>query len=149
MNLFRLVNHWIHLVSVIFWIGGVAFTSIVLIPSLRKTLSERMAQSVLHAVHKKFVVITFALTFVLMVTGVINVGANRHGGTFPAQYLSILGVKLFLGVVFLTIAWANFLQIRRNPDQPIVDEPPFQRVSLVLGVMIVFLAAFLRTLYPH
>ena len=149
MSLFRLVNHWIHLISVIFWLGGVAFSFLLLIPTLKQTLSEQVAASVLYAVHKKFVLITFMLTFVLMITGAINLGMSRHGGIFPPQYLTILGVKLFLVVIFLTIAWRNYLEIRRNPDQRVITQMPFLRFSFALALMIVFLAASLRTLYPH
>ncbi|MEW6323849.1 MAG: CopD family protein [Nitrospirota bacterium] len=149
MNLFRLVNHWIHLISVIFWLGGVAYSVLLLIPTLRRTLSEQVAASVLYALHKKFTVITFVLTFVLIVTGAVNIGMSRRGGTFPPQYLSILGAKLFLVVIFLTIAWRNYLEIRRNPDQQLIMEAPFLRFSFALALVIVFLAASLRTLYPH
>lgn len=149
MSLFRLVNHWVHLLSVIFWLGGVAFSFLLLVPALKQTLSVQVAGSVLYAVHKKFTFITFLLTFVLMVTGAINLGMSRHGGTFPPQYLALLGAKLFLVVIFLTIAWRNYLEIRRNPDQQVITELPFLRFSLVLALAIVFLAAAMRTLYPH
>ena len=149
MSLFRLVNHWIHLVSVIFWLGGIAFVFLLLVPTLKRTLSEQVAASVLYAVHAKFVTVTFLLTFVLMITGAINLGMSRHGGTFPPQYMSILGAKLFLAVIFLTIAWRNYLEIRRHPDQQVITEVPFLRFSFLLALIIVFLAASLRTLYPH
>lgn len=149
MNLFRLLNHWVHLVSVIVWLGGVAFVFLLLTPTLRQTLSEQMTASVLYAVHKKFALLTFVLTFVLMVTGAINLGMSRHGGTFPPQYMTLLGIKLFLVVIFLTIAWRNYLELRRNPDQRVITELPFLRTSFVLAALIVFLAASLRTLYPH
>jgi putative copper export protein len=149
LSLFHLVNHWVHLVSVIFWLGSIAFLFLLLIPTLRQTLSEQVAASVLYAVHKKFVTVTFVLTFVLMITGAINLGMSRHGGTFPPQYMSILGAKLFLAVIFLTIAWRNYLEIRRNPNQQVITEVPFLRFSFALALLIVFLAASLRTLYPH
>jgi putative copper export protein len=149
LNLFRLLNHWVHLVSVIVWLGGVAFVFLLLTPTLRQTLSEQMTASVLYAVHKKFALLTFVLTFVLMVTGAINLGMSRHGGTFPPQYMTLLGIKLFLVVIFLTIAWRNYLELRRNPDQRVITELPFLRTSFVLAALIVFLAASLRTLYPH
>ncbi len=149
MSLLHLVNHWVHLVSVIFWLGSIAFLFLLLIPTLRQTLSEQVAASVLYAVHKKFVTVTFVLTFVLMITGAINLGMSRHGGTFPPQYMSILGAKLFLAVIFLTIAWRNYLEIRRNPNQQVITEVPFLRFSFALALLIVFLAASLRTLYPH
>jgi putative copper export protein len=149
LSLLHLVNHWVHLVSVIFWLGSIAFLFLLLIPTLRQTLSEQVAASVLYAVHKKFVTVTFVLTFVLMITGAINLGMSRHGGTFPPQYMSILGAKLFLAVIFLTIAWRNYLEIRRNPNQQVITEVPFLRFSFALALLIVFLAASLRTLYPH
>jgi putative copper export protein len=149
LNLFRLVNHWIHLLSVIFWLGGVAYMFLLLVPTLRLTVSEQAAGSVLYALHKQFTTIVFGLTFVLMVTGAVNIGMSRHGGILPPQYVSILGAKLFLAVLFLTIAWRNYLEIRRHPDQQVITEVPFLRLSLTLAVLIVLLAAALRTLYPH
>jgi putative copper export protein len=149
LNLFRLLNHWIHLLSVIFWLGGVAYMFLLLVPTLRRTVSEQAAASVISALHKRFTAVTFILSFVLLVTGGINIGMSRHGGTFPPQYFALLGAKLFLFVIFMTIAWRNYLEVRRNPKQEVLAEVPFLRVSFVLAIMIVFLAASLRTLYPH
>jgi len=149
LSLFRLVNHWIHLLSVIFWLGGVAYMFLLLVPTLRRTVSEQAAGSVLWSLHRTFTTVVFFLTFVLMVTGAINLGMSRHGGTFPPQYISILGAKLFLVVIFLTVAWKNYLDIRRQPDQQVLAEVPMLRLSFVLAIVIVFLAAALRTLYPH
>ncbi|MBI3622414.1 MAG: CopD family protein [Nitrospirae bacterium] len=149
MNLFRLVNHWLHLLSVIFWLGGLAYLFLLLVPTLRRTVSEQVAGSVLWRLHRTFTTVIFFLTFVLMVTGAINLGMSRHGGTFPPQYISILGAKLFLVVIFLTIAWKNYLDVRRQPDQQVLAEVPMLRLSFVLAIAIVFLAAALRTLYPH
>jgi len=149
LNLFRLVNHWIHLLSVIFWLGGVAYMFLLLVPTLRRTVSEQVAASVIAALHKRFTTITFILSFVLLVTGGINIGMSRHGGTFPPEYFALLGAKAFLFVIFITIAWRNYLEVRRHPDQQVLAEVPFLRFSFILAILIVFLAAGLRTLYPH
>lgn len=149
MNLFRLLNHWIHLLSATFWIGGLAFIYLLLVPALKQTLSEQAAASVISAVYKKFTTITFVLIFVLFVTGGINIGMSRHGGTFPPQYFALLGVKLFLVVIFMTVAWRNYIEVRRLSQQEQLTEIPFLRLSFVLAIVIIFLAASLRTLYPH
>jgi uncharacterized membrane protein len=149
LNLFRLLNHWIHLLSAIFWIGSIAFMYLLLIPTLKETLSEQMADSVLSAVHRKLAATVFVLTIVLMVTGGINIGMNRHGGTFPPQYVSLLGIKLFLVLLFIVVAWRNYFEVRRTPVGELFSEVPFLRLSFILAMMIVFLAASLRTLYPH
>jgi putative copper export protein len=149
LNLFRLVNHWIHLLSAIFWVGGLAFIYLLLVPTLKQTLSEQTAASVISAVYKKFTTITFVLIFVMFVTGGINIGMSRHGGTFPPQYFVLLGIKLFLVVIFMTVAWRNYIEVRHMSQQEHFTEVPFLLLSFILAVMIVSLAAGLRTLYPH
>jgi uncharacterized membrane protein len=149
LNLFRLVNHWIHLLSAIFWIGSVAFLYLLLIPTLKETLSEQVATSLISAIHRKLTSAIFVLTIVLMVTGGINIGMSRHGGTFPPQYISMLGIKLFLVLLFIVVAWRNYFEVRRTPPGELFAEMPFLRLSFLLAVMIELLAAGLRTLYPH
>jgi len=149
LNLFRLVNHWIHLLSAIFWVGGLAVLYLVLVPILRQTLSAQAAASVISAVYRKFATITFILIFVMLLTGGINIGMSRHGGTFPPQYFPLLGAKLLLAVVLMTVTWRNFVEMRRTPPQELFTDVPFLRLSLALAIMIVFLAASMRTLYPH
>jgi len=149
LNLFRLVNHWIHLLSAIFWVGGLAFQYLLLVPLVKQTLSEQAAASVISAVYRKFASITFILIFVMLLTGGINIGMSRHGGTFPSQYLSLLGAKLLLVVILISVTWRNYMEVRRTPTQELLTEVPFLRLSLALAIMIVFLAASLRTLYPH
>ena len=149
MNLFRLVNHWIHLLSAIFWVGSIAFIFLLLVPALGRTVSEQVAASILSAVHRKLAAAIFVLTFVLMVTGGINIGMSRHGGTFPPRYVSLLGIKLFLVLIFIVVAWRNYFEVRRTPAGELYTEVPFLRLSFILAIMIVLLAASLRTLYPH
>jgi putative copper export protein len=149
LNLFRLVNHWVHLLSAVFWIGSIAFMYLLLIPTLRETISEQVTASVISAVHRRLTAAVFILTFVLMVTGGINIGMSRHGGTFPPQYISLLGIKLFLVLLFIVVAWRNYFEVRRTPAGELFTEVPFLRLSFILAVMIEFLAAGLRTLYPH
>jgi hypothetical protein len=159
MRFFPVVNHWIHLVSAILWVGGLAFQVFVFFPVLqkKKLLSEAMAR----AITDRFRLIVGPLVILLIVTGGINIHSRRLAakalapecGTdgqpecIPAGYTSALSLKLLFVVGIISIYLFDVMVSRRQAEPkelPPDGVPPPTRISLILGILVIFMAAMLR-----
>lgn len=150
MNAFAIVNHWLHLISVVFWIGGTAFQVFVLAPLMK---ARDPSWNTLVKVSKRFRQLSLISLLTLVVTGGINLGTRRAGHeVIPPGYVSALAVK-----VFLIVAMSSFLVFdlirpasqSQEPDQNDEDRPAFPghgfaKLTLAVGVIVIFLASMLR-----
>ncbi len=142
MNSFAVVNHWLHLISVIFWIGGNAFQVFVLSPFIKP---GDPSNETLLKISKRFTKISLFFLIVLVVTGGMNFGVRRAGHeVIPPGYISALAVKIFLVVGMA--AFPVFSLIRpvdeENPSKAF--NLPQAKMNLAIGMIIVFIAAMLR-----
>src|SRR5919204_6509992 len=72
-----IVNHWIHLMSAILWIGSLGFLMMAVIPSLRKAGPREYFKPLANAIYQKYQRIIGILMLVILVTGGINI-AHVH-----------------------------------------------------------------------
>ncbi len=150
MNFTAVLNHWLHLISAVIWIGGAAYQVFVLAPLLK---SGDVPQPTLLATVKRFRRLSLVALITLVTTGGINLGIRRAGHEFiPPGYVSALGVKIFLVVIIssgLIFGFVRATQLeeesRQNQEEGVVlPSFSFTKMTLVLGVIIVFIAAMLR-----
>lgn len=97
-----LLSMWLHLLAAVVWIGGLAFISMVLAPTLRDPALRPQALPVLRAAGRKFMRVGYASLLVLVVTGTANLFL-KAGGSFatvaawwPTTYGHLLAAKLAL-----------------------------------------------------
>ena len=76
MNFSAVLNHWLHLISAVIWIGGSAYQVFVLAPLLQ---SGDTPLETLLATAKRFRQISLVALMTLVVTGGINHGIRRAG----------------------------------------------------------------------
>ncbi|MDZ7683507.1 MAG: hypothetical protein U5J63_17795 [Fodinibius sp.] len=67
---------FIHILSAIFWIGGMLFTAAVLVPASRHQLLKNKKGAFFALVGKKFSRISWVLFLILIVTGITNLLAR-------------------------------------------------------------------------
>ena len=150
MQMVAAVNHWIHLISVVVWLGGILFFSHILIPVTKKSLPKEQADTVLFETYRKFLKMTWILMILIVVTGGLNIYFVRHAepnGLSP-RWIQAFMLKLTLVSVLVTIFLLNLMNVRPGPDgKGKLEELPFQRTALLMAILIVFLAAILR--YSH
>jgi putative copper export protein len=151
MNFFAVLNQWLHLVSVVLWIGGVAFQIFIYGPLVKPA---DPSPAFLTQISTRFRQMVGPLLLVLVITGGINLGLRRSGHeSVPAGYISALGVKILL--VSAVASMYIFDLIRKRPDEdksdrrPKEDQPPFPgyaftKLTLIIGLVIIFLASMLR-----
>ncbi len=142
MNSFAVVNHWLHLVSVIIWIGGNAFQVFFLIPFIKP---EDPSHGLLLKISRRFTKISLLSLLVLVITGGMNFGVRRAGyEEIPPGYISALAVKVFL---IVGLAAFPLFSLIRPADEDHPDKIPsliYAKMSLAVGLIIVFIAAMLR-----
>jgi hypothetical protein len=159
MRFFPVVNHWIHLASAILWVGGLAFQVFVLFPVLQK--KKLLSDALVRAITDRFRLIVGPLIILLIVTGGINIHSRRLAakglapdcGTdgrpecIPAGYTSALSLKLLFVVGIISIYLFDVMVSRRRDEpkeMPADGVPSPTRVSLILGILVIFMAAMLR-----
>ncbi len=162
-QLFPIVIHWLHLVSAVVWIGGLAFLVLSLTPTLQTAVPRELVKPVAEGLQKRYNRIVGVILVVILFTGGINlhyvnqVLTSQTGEGIPhhAKYLTIFFIKLFLVLGILTLYLYNII----FKDDPKVEaseeekaerfrEPiPFQRAALAIGLFIILCAAALKHLH--
>ncbi len=148
MNFFAVLNHWFHLVSVIFWMGGVAFLLLVISPFSK---SDHPPPAYLVALANRFSKFIAPIIFILVVTGGINFGF-RHAGheEIPPGYLFALGFKVLLVAAVASIHFFGFVRSKVDDLSAASQKTPalpglcYARWTLAIGIVIIFIASMLR-----
>lgn len=145
MEAFKILNLWIHLISGIIWIGGILFFSIVLLPSIQKRFPPETSGVLLRAIYLRFQRIAVFFVSLLLITGGINIHfSHLTRGIFTPQYTRILVTKILFFMILVTLYVLNMKNLPEIRKRPTLDRLPFQDTSVVLGVLIVLMAAFLK-----
>lgn len=110
MYLAFVVSMWLHLLAAIVWIGGLAFISMVLVPTLRAPGLRAQAVLLLRTAGKKFQRVAYASLVTLVVTGIGNL-YFKAGGSFaavgallPTTYGTLLVAKVTLVIVIVALS---------------------------------------------
>jgi hypothetical protein len=155
-----IVNHWLHLMSAILWIGSLGFLMMAVVPALRKSVPSEYFKPLANAIYQRYQKIVGGLMVILLVTGGINVVyVNRlmkanTGEGFTNPYIIALGIKLFLVMCIMTLFLYNILfppdpaeKTQAGEDEPDPEGVPFLRPALWFGIFIVLMAATLKHLH--
>jgi hypothetical protein len=154
-----IVNHWVHLLSAILWIGGLGFLMMAVVPSLRKTVPRELFKPLANSIYQKYQKIIGVLMLVILVTGGINiVYVNRlmkanNGEGFTNPYIIALGVKLFLVMCLMTLFLYNIIfppspEEKGQAEEEVDPEGvPFLRPAFWFGIFIVLMAATMKHLH--
>jgi putative copper export protein len=155
-----IVNHWLHLMSAILWIGALGFLMIAVVPSLRKTVPRELFKPLALAIYQRYQKIIGVLMLVILVTGGINIWAvNKlmkagNGEGFTNPYIIALGVKLFFVMCIMTLFLYNVIfppepeEKAKAADEEMDPEGiPFLRPAFWFGIFIVLMASTLKHLH--
>jgi len=67
-----IINHWLHLVSAVIWIGGLAFLVIAVTPGLKAAVAKDQVKPITDAFYQHYKKVAGILLMVLLFTGGIN-----------------------------------------------------------------------------
>ncbi len=151
---------FVHILAAIFWIGGMLFTAVVLVPASRHRLLKNKKGAFFTLVGKKFSRISWVLFILLIITGVTNLLARGYTfsslitATFWNSYLgSKLFIKLHLFAAVLIISGIHDFYAGPKAAE-LMDEQPesaktkrmrklsswLGRINLLLGLGILYYA---------
>lgn len=151
---------FIHILSAIFWIGGMLFTVAVLVPASRHKLLENKRGEFFTLIGKKFSRISWLLFVVLIITGLTNLitrGYLLEDLTTTAFWNSYFGHNLFIklhlfGAVLIVSGIHDFYAgpkaaklIDDQPEAPATSRMRkisswLGRLNLLLGLGILYFA---------
>lgn len=147
MRILASLNHWIHLISVVLWIGGLGFVVMTLTPALRGKFPQESTKVFFQDIRKRYFRMSGILLALILVTGGVNVHfALRDMEQAPKIWVLLLGFKLLLVTAFASIYLLNVLY-KSNPPETGEEAVPHANAAFTLGMLIILCAAFLR--YSH
>src|SRR6476660_9670946 len=110
-TLIPIINHWIHLLSAVIWVGGLAFLIMAVTPGLKKAVAKEQIKPITDAFYQHYRKVAGILLLVLLFTGGINfhyvnqliTSQTGSGIQHHAKYLTVFFIKLFLVLCLLTL----------------------------------------------
>ena len=159
--------HWLHLLGVVFWIGGVGYIVFVLLPNM-PTIALRDRAKLVPKLLKRFLKIVWISIAVIVLTGLYRVFFVMKITTIEqlifTRYGNILGIKILLVIALITVALSVTLRVYRRTVSHVIthsnDSPDSYscpacknivgsiqlhlETGLALAFIIIFLAAMLR-----
>jgi len=155
--LIPIVNHWLHLLSAVIWIGGLAFLVMAVAPGLQKAVPKNQIKPITDIFYQHYKKVAGILLLVLLFTGGINlhyvnqvlVSQTGTSVLHHPRYLMVFMVKLLLVLGLLTLFL--YTVIFRSEDESDEGETyeviPFQRAALWMGFFIILCAAAMKHLH--
>lgn len=143
---------WLHVGSVILIIGGFFFFRVVLLP-----IASRLPDpgALISSALRRFSGFVWSALLTVLISGLYNFitffrAARTAAATAPvvsdySLYILVLGVKLF--IVFLIFTLAIILTFPYPVFDVFQKKPsPWLNITVILGLIVIFLSAFLRRL---
>ncbi|GKS57034.1 hypothetical protein YTPLAS18_05610 [Nitrospira sp.] len=164
-SLFPILNHWLHLMSAVIWIGGLAFVVLVVTPSLHRGVPREFVKPIADVLYRHYKKVIGIVLVVILFTGGLNLHfinkmmvsqlGELGGVAHNAKYLTIFFIKLSLVLTVLTLfLYTVVFKTDETGDEDAAEkqeqfeEPvPFQRLNLILGAFIILCAAALKYLH--
>ncbi len=155
-ELLPVLMQWLHVGSVVLMIGGFFFLRVVLLPAA-KVLPAPQKAEIIDVAFRRFRVIVWIALITILVSGVYNfiaflISTGNQTVTDPklapdySMYIVVLGVKflivtlIFILGIALTFPYPVYAPIQKRPA-------PWLNVTLILGLIVIFLSTFLRRMY--
>ncbi len=114
-------------------------------PTIRTQVAKEFGESFLLKLHTKFTRYSAVLVTFILITGSINIKISRDfRGEFSHPYFFALGLKIFLFTILLSIYLLNLKDLSEENKKKALPALPFQDTSMVLGILIILMAAFLK-----
>jgi uncharacterized membrane protein len=132
---------WIHVTAAVIGVGGIAFLSFVLLPSLRVLAPEERDQ-MMRAVAGRFRWVSWSVIALLIVSGLYNVRQYYWEVAWGRSWLFLTTKIVLAFVVFaislaLSLPFGVFDRLRRRRQV-------WLRIALGLGLAVILISAYLR-----
>ena len=155
--------HWLHVLSAVIWIGGLAFLVMAVTPGLRTAVPKEYVRPIADTFYQHYKRVVGVILIVALFTGGINLHyvskamelLTGEGVSHNAKYLTIFFIKLSLVLGVLTIFLYTVIFKNDTTDDETGEEQeemgyepvPFQRGTLWMGIFIILCAAAMKHLH--
>jgi putative copper export protein len=146
---------FLHVISAIFWIGGMLFLSLIIVPFLLALKTPQERSAVYRKIGPKYRTLAWIAIIILLITGPLNLyllGTNPMQIFDPAflatDYGKALLIKIILVVVLVVSSLLHDFWVgpkARTSDKFRTYAKIFGRTNLILAILIVLFAVFVRT----
>ena len=158
-----ILSHWLHVLSAVVWIGGLAFLVMAVTPGLQASVPKEFIKPICDTFYKQYRKVVGLLLMIILFTGGINlhyVGElmemqTGEGLSHNAKYLTIFFIKLTLVLGILTLYLYTVIfrieptgeEDEEEKEEQVVEPIPFQKAGLWIGVFIILCAAAMKHLH--
>ena len=150
MPFLKSLIQWLHVGSVVLMIGGFFFFRVILIP-----IANRLPDSttLIASALRRFSGIVWCALLTVLISGLYNFitffraarGVAAAEMPYFSLYILVIGIKLF--IVFLIYTLAIMLTFPYPVFEIFQKKPaPWLNLAVILGLIVIFLSAFLRRL---
>lgn len=137
----------LHLLAVVFWIGGMAFAQTALGPALAETLEPPQRLKLLDAILRRFLGGVTLAVLVILASGAYMMLAPGAAGSRPAVH-AMLGIGLLMVVIFAFIRMRSYPALRAAVSKaqwPVAGAAAttirrLVATNLVLGIVVIAVA---------
>ncbi|MEE9542591.1 MAG: DUF4149 domain-containing protein [Thermodesulfobacteriota bacterium] len=146
---------FLHVISAIFWIGGMLFLSLVIVPFLLALKDPQDRSAVYRAIGPKYRTLAWIAIIILLITGPLNLylleinPAKIFTPEFLAtSYGKALLIKLILVFIIVVSSLLHDFWVgpkARTSEKFKAYARIFGRGNLILAILIVLFAVFIRT----
>lgn len=144
-----IVARWLHILSVVAWIGGNIFLLVAFRPAVGRP--SRDARQVLEVALLRFRELVTAATIIVLLSGFallwVRVSFVGWAG-LSRTYHTVFGIKVVLALALIAVAHASMARVRRWAAEGRPGDPPLllPRVALATAVLVIFLGVLLHWL---
>jgi len=145
---------YLHIVSAMFWIGGMLFITLIIAPFLATIEDRRQRSAIYQVVGKKFRFIAWIAIIIMLVTGPVNLyyigvtpGMLFDGDFARSSFGMAIWLKIFVIILLLISSIAHDFWLgpkaRNSPNFSKIAKI-MGRSNLLLALIIALLAVFIR-----
>jgi uncharacterized membrane protein len=134
----------LHLLAAVIWVGGMAYTLLVLRPALNVLEPAQRNQMHMQTLRRFFLVIWHAMPLVLLTGYAMVIGVYGGFRGLPRQVNIMQGLAIIMAAVFVAVFFGPWQRFRRaiRPGPELVGRiRRLITVNLVLGVIVIVAAA--------
>jgi putative copper export protein len=146
---------FLHIISAIFWIGGMLFLSLVIVPFLLALKDPKDRSAVYRQIGPKYRTLAWIAIIILLITGPLNLyllGINPAIIFTPdflaTSYGKMLLIKLILVFIIVVSSLLHDFWVgpkARESKKFSTYARIFGRTNLIIAILIVLFAVFVRT----
>lgn len=144
MEWLDLLMRWLHMVSVAVVLGSTALLGLVLAPTL-KGISEESRRPLAQGIKTRLKILVHSGVAGILLSGLYN--THQAWKTSLSPYPAVYLVKVLLALAVLAVALFAFSD-RSGGGSPSYLPSRWLPLGLGLGLVVIALSAYLRTLHP-